>query len=111
MAGHVAPIQKHSPDYDRYEYMLQLSSRSPVLRDLSMWQVSNPQLSAQFNRKSEALLTVEAWVDVTGLDDSNPIQDVCKRGFSMPASGEGIAFTTGTIKFDTDAPGMLGAHP
>ena len=110
MAGHVAPVARHSPDFDRYEYLLQLSTRSTSLRDLSIWSVSNSQLSAQYERKADSLLTVDCWVDITGLDDNNPIQDVCKRGFAMPASGEGIAFTTGTIRLDPEAPGASASH-
>jgi hypothetical protein len=104
MAGHVAPVPRHSAEFDRYEYMLQLSCRSTTARDINIWQVSNPALTAQFDRRSNSQLSVDCWVDITALDDSNAIQDVCKRGFAMPVGGEGLAFTTGTIKFDADAP-------
>jgi hypothetical protein len=104
MAGHVAPVPRHSPEFDRYEYLLQLSCRSTTARDINVWSVSNSHLTAQFERRAQSQLAVDCWVDVTALDDANSIQDVCKRGFSMPVTGEGIAFTTGTIKFDADAP-------
>lgn len=72
---------------------------------MSLWGISNPQLSIQYERKSQTLLSVDCWLDITALDEANPIQEVCRRGFSFPSDGSGLEFTTGNIRFDPDGPG------
>lgn len=84
---------------------MQLSCRSTALKDVAVWGISNPQLSIQYERKSQSLLSVDCWVDITALDEANPIQEVCRRGFTLPPDGRGLEFTTGNIRFDPDAPG------
>lgn len=103
--GSVTALPRHSDEYLRVEHLLQLSCRSTAVKDVTVWSVNNPHLSVQFERKGQALLQLDSWVDVNGLDDSNAVQDVCKRGFQLPESGEGMVFPTGNIRFDPDSPG------
>lgn len=86
---------------------LQLSCRSTSVKDVSIWSIANPHVSLAFERASAGLLCLDCWVDVTALDENNAIQDVCKRGFVMPESGDGLPFLTGNIRFDADGPGTL----
>lgn len=105
MASGVAAVPKSSDEFARVEHMLQLSARSVDVKDVNAWGISNPSLSIQYERKSQALLSVDCWVDITSLDEFNPIQDVCRRGFKVPGDGSGLEFTTGNIRFDPDGPG------
>lgn len=51
------------------------------------------------------LLSVDCWVDITGLDEGNAIQEVCRRGFHVTDAAAGLEFTTGNIPFDAEAAG------
>jgi len=106
VVGQVTPLSRHGDDFTRLEHLLQLSCRSTAVKDVNAWGISNPHLNVQYERRSQGLLAVDCWVDITTLDPvSNPIQEVCKRGFQMPDTGEGIVFHTGNITFDLDGPG------
>ncbi len=84
----------------------QLSLRSVDAKDLSVWCVGNPHLNIQFERRQGSKLVLDSWVNVSALDPvTNAIQDVCTRGFRMPADGKGAMFTVGNIHFEADAPG------
>lgn len=103
--GSVTPVSRHSDEYARVEHLLQMSCRSTAVTEINAWTIANPHLNVQYERRSAGLLAVDCWVDMATLDASNPIQDVCKRGFLAPDSGDGLLFTTGNIAFDADGPG------
>jgi hypothetical protein len=85
--------------------VLQLSCRSTGVKDIAVWSVNNPHLTVAFERRAQGLLSVDCWVNISQLDMNNPIQDICKRGFTMPEAGEGLPFATGNLKFTLDGPG------
>lgn len=74
------------------------------MKDISVWSISNPHLTVAYERKAANLLSVDSWVDINSLEDANPIQEVCKRGFAMPEGGDGLLLATGNIRFDPEAP-------
>jgi hypothetical protein len=74
------------------------------VKEISVWSISNPSLTVGFERRAANLLALDSWVDINALDDSNPIQEVCKRGFHLPENGEGLVLSTGNIRFDQQFP-------
>lgn len=103
--GQVTQVPRDSDEFARVEHMLQLSARSVGVKDVTAWAILNPGLGIAYERKSQALLSVDCWLDITTLDEANPIQEVCRRGFKLPMDGNGLEFTTGNIAFDPDGPG------
>lgn len=95
--AHPHPPAPHHP--------LQLSCRSTAVKDIAAWSISNPHLSVQYERRAQGMLAVDCWVDINSLDESNPVQEVCKRGFHMPDTGSGLDFSTGNIRLDPAGPG------
>lgn len=49
-------------------------------------------------------ILLDSWVDINQLDEINPIQEVCKRGFSMPS--DGLVLPVGNIKLQDADSGM-----
>ena len=66
--------------------------------DVHVWQVDNPQTSVTFARRTSNMLSLKCWVDCGALDSNNQMDDVCRRGFLFPASGEGMSFHHGNVK-------------
>lgn len=107
VVGSVNPLPRHSDEFNRLEHLLQVSCRSTAVKDVAAWSINNPHLTVMYERRSTGMLSVDCWLDITTLDARNPVQEVCKRGFYMPDSAEGLPFVTGNIHFDMDGPGAL----
>ncbi len=105
VVGSVNPLPKHSDEFARLEHLLQVSCRSTAVRDAAAWSINNPHLTVMYERRSAGMLSVDCWVDISSLDARNPVQEVCKRGFYLPESGEGLPFVTGNLSLDMDGPG------
>lgn len=105
VVGSVQPLPRHSDEFSRLEHSLELSCRSTSVRDVSAWSITNSHLSVMYERRASGMLSVDCWLDINALDGRNPIQEVCKRGFYVPESGEGLPFTTGNIRFDMEGSG------
>jgi hypothetical protein len=134
MAGHVTQLYPSSEEYGEVQHklqvrfvvvpsanpykrgalcadsmcgaFLQLCLRSTDVKELSVWSVGNPHLNLQFERRVSGKTVQDAWVDVATLDTAlNPVQDVCTRGFKMPADGSGAMFTVGNIRFPSQSSG------
>lgn len=88
VVGSVQPLPRHSDEFSRLEHSLELSCRSTSVRDVSAWSITNSHLSVMYERRASGMLSVDCWLDINALDGRNPIQEVCKRGFYVPESGE-----------------------
>lgn len=82
------------------EYFLRLNLLASTANIHSAWEISNPQLTIQFEKRSKNILTLDAWIDLAQLNED----DIVKRGFHhLTSSGSGIKFQIGKIKYDEEA--------
>jgi hypothetical protein len=97
---HLSQLSEDSNSFAYVEYFLRLSLHASTAKIFSAWEVSNPQLTLQFEKKCKDLLTVDSWVDVSKLDHPNSEDDILKRGFHFDNSGSGFKFNVGRVKID-----------
>jgi len=99
----VTLVSRHSDEYAKVEHTLQLSLRSTSSKDISIWSISNPSLNIQYERRSNNLLTLDAWVDINTLETSNSLEEICKRGFIINDNTKGLEFLVGNIRLPETA--------
>lgn len=82
-------LAEDSPTLAYLEYFLRLSLFGATARIEGAWEVSNPQLTLAFDKKSRGLLTVDAWIPVKNLQsaEGNVEEDIIRRGFHVPPEG------------------------
>ncbi|KAM3142405.1 hypothetical protein pb186bvf_005562 [Paramecium bursaria] len=89
----VSPI---SAEWQRIEYLLQLSLGSTTATIKNLWSISNPHMTQQFEKISKGTLVLDSWMETQALDENNRIEKVCQKGFEFPPSG--LKFPTGHIR-------------
>lgn len=94
-------LDKESATYKEVLYQLKLGLQGNPCSDVQIWQVDNPQTQVTYSRRTQNMLTLDCWVDCGSLDSNNQMDDVCRRGFLFPASGEGMSYFHGNIKVGT----------
>ncbi len=52
----------------------QLCLRKTTAKGLSVWSISNPHLTVQFERRTQDMLVVDCWVDINELEHENMVQ-------------------------------------
>ena len=85
-----------------YTLKLALGSTTPVLKQ--MWAVTSPHLISSFEKASQGMLTLDSWVDSSKLNEDNRIEEICSKGFNIPAAG--LVFSVGSLK--TESPLAFG---
>eukprot|EP00742_Colponemidia_sp_Colp-10_P004319 GILJ01004608.1.p1 GENE.GILJ01004608.1~~GILJ01004608.1.p1 ORF type:complete len:562 (-),score=83.28 GILJ01004608.1:168-1853(-) len=93
------PLSRHSDEWARIEYLLQLSARTTAVKVTNVWSIGNPHLTMQFEKRTQNMLTLDSWVDVTRLGEDNGVQEVCQRGFKFPPSG--LLFSSGNVSVNS----------
>lgn len=91
-------LSNDSPSFSFLEYFLRLSMHASTVRICSAWEVSNPQLTLQFEKRAKDLLTLDSWLDVSNLPLGNSEEETVKKGFQFTGSTGGMKFTMGRIK-------------
>jgi hypothetical protein len=102
-------LDKESDVYKEVVYQLKMGLNGHPASDIHVWQVDNPQSNIAFDRRSQGMLTLDCWTDCGSLDANNQMDDVCRRGFLLPASGEGMSFMHGNIKLDDSVESFMDA--
>lgn len=97
---HLSQLSEDSSSFAYVEYFLRLSLHASTAKILSAWEVSNPQLTLQYEKRCKDVLTVDSWVDISRLEGPNSEDDVLKRGFHFDGAGSGFKFNVGRIKMD-----------
>lgn len=97
---HLTPLSNDSNAYSFIEYFLRLSMHASTAKILSSWEVSNPQLTLQFEKRSQNLLTIDSWVDLSTLGEAGCEEELIRSGFGphLAGSNNGIKFSVGQIK-------------
>lgn len=98
-------LTSESPTFAYIEYFLRLSLCASTARIERAWEVSNPQLTLQFDKRSRSVLTVDAWVEISnGAECGNKQseEDIIKRGF-VTDGNEGIRFRVGRLRMSANA--------
>ena len=93
------PVSPSSDEFRRVKYLLGLSVSSGSVEDVNVWHFSHNQ-AARFEKvvKERNIKTVlPAWYNTKHLGDSNSLERLNKRGFTFPANGKGMVFTTGNL--------------
>ena len=93
------PVSPSSDEYRRVKYLLGLSVSSGSVEDVSVWHFSHNQ-AARFEKavKERNIKTVlPVWYNTKHLGDTNSLERLNKRGFTFPANGKGMVFTTGNL--------------
>lgn len=85
-----------SSEWASLEYALQLSlgSTAPLLRQV--YSVASAHLTTAFDRRAQGTLVLDCWQDCSALSAENSLEEVCSRGFKVPATG--LCFTAGAVK-------------
>lgn len=99
---HLTSLSNDSNPYAFIEYFLRLSMHASTAKILSSWEVSNPQLTLQFEKRSQNLLTIDSWVDLSSLGEAGCEEDLIRSGFGPHLTGTsaGIKFSVGQIKIN-----------
>jgi len=99
----MTPLGADTAAFNFVEYYLRLGLQANTARVVSAWEVSNPQLTLQFERRSKGLLTLDAWVDLQHekkQQANNGIRlderEIMTKGFQMDGS-HGMKFRVGQI--------------
>lgn len=82
------------------EYFLRLNLHASTAHIVNAWEVSNPQLTLQFEKRAKDVLTLDAWVDASQLPAGNGEEEIIKRGFQFASATNGFKFTTGRIRLE-----------
>ncbi|KAJ1531155.1 hypothetical protein HK405_001648, partial [Cladochytrium tenue] len=80
------------------EYGLQLALRSSTTRIITAHTISNPHLSAQFEKRCKDILVLNSWLDVSQLVGGNTEDEVIRRGFQFSSTNLGMKFPVGTLQ-------------
>jgi len=92
------PVSTNSPDYQRIEYLLQLSLGTSAANVQSVKSVSRPQLNIEFERlvKKKKMLVINSFIDEEYLKEKLKIESLdslLSQGFKFPP--DGLTFTSG----------------
>lgn len=82
------------------EYFLRLSLHATTAKIVEAWEISNPQVTLQFEKRARDILTMDAWLDASRLPAHNAEEETVRRGFQFTASGEGIKFAVGKLRLE-----------
>lgn len=91
-SSNLTQLSADSPNFAYIEYFLRLSLHASTAKIVSAWEVSNPQLTLQFDKRSKAILTVDSWVDIANLEQTE--DEVLRRGLIVSS---GARFHVGRI--------------
>lgn len=94
----VSPLSQSSSEFARVKHLLQscLVGYS-VQDDVTMWDMTNPELLAQYEQHARGLLELDSWVAVNDLGAA--MRDVHRYGFTaLDATQTSMKFTTGTLQ-------------
>lgn len=94
------PLTGDSQAFGFIEYFLRLSLHATTTKITSAWEISNPQLTLQFEKRAKDQLILDSWVDVSQLPANNCEEDCIRRGFQFNASGSGMKFSVGRIRLE-----------
>lgn len=92
-------VSGESQSFAFLEYYLRLSLHAGTVKILNAWEVSNPQLTLQFEKRAKESLTLDAWLDAGSLAQAAPggEEEVIRKGFQFTATSPGMKFTVGRI--------------
>ena len=68
-SSNLSALTSDSQAYGFLEYFLRLSLQTSTTRIVEAWEVSNPQLTMQFQRRARETLTLDSWIDARTLAD------------------------------------------
>jgi hypothetical protein len=93
------PVPNSSEEFKRVEYALKLSLQGSVtFKDLKVWEIDNPSLRVGFERRSQGLLTLDSWCDLSVVHQRQSIEDIQRCGFTFPDGH--MVFGTGSLELD-----------
>lgn len=104
-SANLTVLASESPTFAYIEYFLRLSLCASTARIERAWEVSNPQLTLQFDKRSRSVLTVDAWVEISSGAECGSRQseeDIIKRGF-VTDGNDGVRFRVGKLRMATKA--------
>ncbi|TPX42567.1 hypothetical protein SeMB42_g05076 [Synchytrium endobioticum] len=115
-------LNPSSLEFAYLEYFLQLSLHASTARIQQAYSISNPHLTAQFDRRCKDILSLQSWVDCSTLSGANAEDEVLRHGFHVggpnasanaginaPALTSGMRFTVGCVPRASDK-GHGGKH-
>ena len=100
-------LTNDSPSFGFLEYFLRLSLHSSTVRIINAWEVSNPQLILQFEKRAKDILILDSWLDVASLPNGNSEEEVVRRGFQLGASSSGIKLCVGRVNLKQNEDGVI----
>ncbi|KAF1328637.1 Autophagy-related protein, partial [Globisporangium splendens] len=94
----VSPLSHTTKEFARVKYLLQCCLPGYKVHDnITMWDMTNPSLVAQYEQHSHGLLELDSWVAVNNLGAA--MGDAHSYGFtSLDANQTGMKFTTGNLR-------------
>lgn len=91
------PVVRDSDEWNTLDFALHLRCRSSRVNMLQAWNITKAETVSVFSRCSQNGPIVEAFVNAETLDQSNSVQDVCTRGFTVGSNGFKISIGNITI--------------
>lgn len=102
---YLSSLAPDSQAFGFLEYFLRLSLHTSTTRILEAWEVSNPQLTVQFERRAKETLTLDSWVECGSVESRGDVGrvfvDECNvigSGFDVGATG--IRMSVGRMTLD-----------
>jgi len=96
------PIARHLEQWAEVEYWMRVTSRSTQVRLKQAFAISNPQVRATFERRTQGLVTLRTFIPTATLPDPNSARAVCDRGLRLEGSA-GMLVSVGNISL----PGLV----
>src|ERR1700733_14440920 len=84
--NNLSQVTTDHPNFSYIEYFLRLSLHASTAKVIMAWEVSNPQLTLQFDKRSKHFLTVDSWIDIANLEQTE--DDVLRRGLNVASCGK-----------------------
>lgn len=78
------PLATENPHLPAIEYFLRLSLQASTARISSAWEISNPQLTHAFERRTRGLLAVDSWLEVNSKEEE---EELIRKGVEIEAGG------------------------
>lgn len=96
----LSQMSQDSPSFGFIEYFLRLSLHASTAKVSLAWEVSNPQLTSQFDKRARGVLTVDSWIDIASLPEGVTEEEVLRRGYPVNQPG-GAWFSVGKVKLSS----------
>ena len=99
----VSNLSPDSPVFSFIQYYLKQSIGASSAQVCEIAEISNPQLTIQFEKRSKNMLTIDSWVDECALPESLSFEEITSKGIPQKSLAGEIKFQAGKVNTDFSA--------